>query len=190
MSETQALSNDILADGFADLSVTFESSVKEHALAAGSLIFRRTAVRILYACWLVGPVGVIIYLGLRDPDPQPETWWLAGGLMVFGLALPYIFPWLLVLSLRKGQTGIGGPHTMTLNGGGVRMLSPHTKVDLSWGGVYGARETKEFIFIHMGKNVAYFLPKRVLTPEMLSQARELLLSRLGKSARLFESDGR
>jgi hypothetical protein len=190
MSETQALSNDILADGFADLSITFGLSVKEHVRAHRSLLVRHPAGWILYGVFLGVPLAMIVYLLLLGPDPDPAIWLLAGAALAVSAMASYAIPFAQVLSLRKGQAGIAGPHTMTLTDGGVRMRSPHSDVDLSWEAIYRARETKEFIFIHMGKNVAYFLPKRVLTPEMLSRARELLLSRLGKRARLFEPDGR
>ena len=169
-----------------DITVTFQTSAREQVRAARGLIARQKAGWFLYALFLGFPVVLSVYVAFFDPDPRPWNWWFIVGLGIFGGLYLYLFPWIPVLTVRKGQPSIDGPHAMNLNDGGVQVVSPHSRFELGWEAVVKALETAEFFFIYTGKNVAQMLPKRVLTPDALMQVRALLRSRLGRRAHLRE----
>ena len=165
-----------------DLKVTFTARLREHTRALRSFMLGQTAGRLLYVFWLGGPIAAIVILNLVEPDPL--NWWLGGGLLAAGSAGLYCFPWLQALSLRQGQPGFYGAQMVTLSENGVHIQLPHSNVDLTWKAIYCARETRDFIFIQVGKNVAYFIPKRVLDQELLSRVRGVLRANLGTRGRI------
>jgi len=189
MENPNFVSNRPSVDRPADLSITFDMNLKEHVRAQRSMIFHHPAGKVLCGMFVGVPLAMLIYLLFRGPDPDPESWLLAGAALVLGAGAMYSFGWLQVLSLRKGQAGIAGPHTMRLSDAGIRMESPHHTVDYTWEGIFGVRETTEFIFVQLGKNVAYFIPKRVLTPETGSRLCELFRSQLGTRAAVWTPTG-
>jgi hypothetical protein len=182
MEKPENSTGDNVAQESTDLKVTFATSLREHTRALRSFMLRQTAGRLLYAFWIGGPIAALVYLNLREPDPF--NWWLCGGLVVAGNAALYSLPWLQALSLRKGQPDFYEPQITTLNENGVHIQLPHGNIELTWKAIYCARETGEFIFIQVGKNVSYFLPKRVLDAELLSRVRGVLRSHLGTRARV------
>jgi hypothetical protein len=185
MDKPENSTDDIVAQDLTDLKVTFATSLREHTRAMRAFMLRQTAGRIMYVVWLGVPLALMIYLILREPDPL--NWWLGGGLVVAGAGALYAFPWLQALSIRKGQPDFYGPQITTLDEDGVHIQLQHSKIDLTWKAIYGARETSEFIFIQLGKNVSHFLPKRVLNEEVLSRIRRALRSHLGNQARVERS---
>ena len=169
-----------------DLSVRFQIGAGEHVSAHRTILLRHPAGWVLYGSLIAAPLGMIIYLAFLDRHPDPEKWVLVGAAVVVSAVSSYAFSWGPVLSLRKGQPGIDGPQTMTLNDDGVRIQFVYSNVDLTWDAIYGARETNKFILIHLGKNVCYLLPKRVLDAELLSRARGVLRSHLGNRAKVWQ----
>jgi len=188
MDEPMNSTHDMVDHELKDLKVTFATSLKEHTRALRSFMLRQTSGRLLYVFWIGGPIAAIVILNLLEPDPF--NWWLCGGLLVAGSAALYCLPWLQALSLRKGQPGFYGTQNVTLAENGVQIQLPHSNVDLTWKAIYCARETRDFIFIQVGKNVSYFLPKRVLDQELLSRVRGVLREHLDTRARVWASDER
>ena len=188
MEKPENSAGDMFAQESTDLKVTFATSLREHIRALRSFMLRQTAGRILYVFWIGGPLAAIVILNLLEPDPF--NWWLGCGLLAAGSAGLYGLPWLQAVSLRKGQPGFYGTQIVTLGEDGVYVQLPYSNVDLTWNAIYGARETRDFIFIQLGKNVSYFLPKRVLDQELLSRVRGVLRGHLGTRARVWSSDER
>ena len=180
--------HDMVRQELNDLKVTFATSLREHVRALRSFMLRQTSGRLLYVLWIGGPIAAIVILNLLDPDPF--NWWLGGGLLVAGSGALYGFPWLQALSMRNGQPDFYGTQIVTLGENGVNIQLSHSNVDLTWKAIYCARETRDFIFIQVGKNVSYFLPKRVLDNELLSRVRGVLREHLDTRARVWASDER
>jgi hypothetical protein len=187
MGKPETTQSSLPAPGSTDLSVTFEIGVREHVSAQRALMLRHPAGWVLYGLLVAVPLGMIIYEAFLDRHPHPEKWVLVGAAVVVSAVSSYAFAWGPVLSLRKGQPGIDGPQTMTLNDDGVRIQFVYSNINLTWDAIYSARETNKFILIHPGKNVCYVLPKRVLDAELLSLARGVLRSHLGNRAKVWRS---
>src|SRR5215467_5691443 len=188
MDEPMNSTHDTVEQELKDLKVTFSTCLKEHTRALRSFMLRQTSGRILYVFWIGGPIAAIVILNLLEPDPF--HWWLGGGLLVAGSAALFCFPWLQALSLRKGQPDFYGTQIVTLGENGVNIQLSHSNVDLTWKAIYRARETRDFIFIQVGKNVSYFLPKRVFDRDLLSRVRGVLRGHLGARARVWAPDER
>jgi hypothetical protein len=68
------------------------------------------------------------------------------------------------------------------------MAGPLSNVAVAWGGILSVVETREFLLFFVQKNLAYFLPKRVIANSTeLSELRALILREIGARAQLLES---
>src|SRR5215831_7778753 len=182
MDKTEGVCNNLTGHALTEVSMSFELSVAEQVRAWRSFVATLPAVGSLFCFLVFGPVAVLVWVNFQDP--QQENWWLPAGLLLLGALVAYGLPWGVVLNLRKGQQESQGPQTMMFNSYGIHLRFAKSSFDFAWEAVYRAYESKEFVFIRIGKNAGYFLPKRVLTPETLSSVRELLRSQLGGRARM------
>ena len=160
-------------------TVTFRTDLGEQVRAARAVIIRQPSGWFLHALFLGMPLALVLFLVFLDPDVRPWNWWFAFGMFVFCGGFLYLFPWIPVRAVRKGQKNIDGPVTVTIDDEGVKVVAPQSTASFGWGAVAKHTETAEFLFIYTGQNVAMTLPKRAFASEELAAVRSLLATNAG-----------
>ena len=78
--------------------------------------------------------------------------------------------------------------TFVLDDEGVRSASFVGESRLRWQAIHHAVETREFFLFYVTKNIAYYLPKRVITPDELLGVRKTVLGQVAVArVRVFQN---
>jgi hypothetical protein len=170
------------------VSTTFEYDPAEH-YSASQAVFRRGTAR--YLRW--GFVALAIVL----------LWWNvvrhwndASLSMVLASALPYVllgafwlfyFPYAQRRAARKlpeVDASVRGPQTRGVDVDGFHTRGNGVSLDVPWHAMVRGEETDRFFLFFYAKQLAYYIPKRVLSPSETGDVRGLMREHLGERATL------
>jgi hypothetical protein len=165
----------------------FDSSEHYQALRAVS---RRTAAR--WVSWGFGGLALVLaLLSLRD------GWGRASPLALFLNALPWLLLgmfWVAFIpisqrwaarSLPKRDASVRGPQERTVDSDGFHSRGNGVSLDVPWHAMLRGVETNDFFLFFYSKQVAYYVPKRVLADGQIREVRRLMRTELGERARLL-----
>ena len=172
------------------VSVTFDFDPAEHYRATRA-VTNRTRWR-----WL--PLGVSVWLVLV----VAFTIWFAGrkGLalrpVLVGLApwVALILLWLVAIPVgqrwassrvARKDPSLEGPQERTVDESGYHSNGNGVRVDVPWHILHSVRETAEFLLFFYNRNTAYYIPKRVMSPDELARTRVLARLSLGDEQTTF-----
>lgn len=160
------------------VTVTFTTSAREQVAVA------RAVGRFTWYWWLpivafvVVPLAVAAWAAFSWPPRSGGAALAVSLLVVTALANAAFWTfgmhWINVLWVRRGIPDLNGPYSWTLTTDSCSLSGPHGSGRVQWSGIVRARETPAFVLLYVGRNVAHFLPKRVLSQADLSTIRELL----------------
>ena len=165
-----------------NVSVRFEFDSAEHYRATRA-VTSRTAWRwvpVVVGGWLLLVIAGSVWFAQRTGH--------ALGPLLVSLApwVALILLWLIAIpagqrwaSSRVGQKdrSLEGPQERTVDEAGYHSNGNGVRLDVPWHIVYSVTETTEFLLFFYNKQCAYYIPKRAMSPEQITRAREL--ARLG-----------
>ncbi len=174
------------------VTVTFWTTQSEETRAVRAIHVRLKAMWLMGAAFLVvsGLIGWDAFLNV--PYPMVSDQWVGGAFLVLIALFVYICVCLLpsaaIQRARRGQLTVDGPITMAFTETGFAVRSPYSSFEIAWPAVPRVLETREFLLIFASSVSAQRLPKRVLSPEELTEVRHLLQRRLGKRASVWQRE--
>jgi hypothetical protein len=84
---------------------------------------------------------------------------------VLASRLPEITGRLQAWRVGRNDPNVAHPLVHTLGPTGLHIGMRTLDADLKWSGVYMVRETRDMFLFYYSKNMAYYLPKRIIVPE-------------------------
>jgi hypothetical protein len=133
---------------------------------------------------------LLVLLGLVSKGNLREALldnvWFA--LFILGMMF-VVVPWLQRRTVSKAyyvNPAMQGQQTYEFSSEGLKMAGPLSTVAVAWPGILSVVETREFLLFFVQKNLAYYLPKRVVGDSTeLNELRALVLRELGARAKLL-----
>jgi hypothetical protein len=135
--------------------------------------FRKWTFRlvVLIVCLLA---GLLLLQFALNPKSEPLA--AFGPLFVFAViwvALLWASPWLSARKQFSKQPGAQGPRTLVLNASGVHWRWNGGSADVEWKNYIRYLESKNEFLLYSSPAVFNIVPKRVFTPDQISELREL-----------------
>lgn len=165
----------------------FDSSEYYRALR---VVSRHTAAR--WLSWGFGALALVLAaVSVRD------GWGRVSPVALFLNALPWVLLgvfWVAFLpisqrraarSLPKRDASVQGPQERTVDASGFHSRGNGVALDVPWHAMVQGLESDEFFLFFYSKQLAYYLPKRVLSGTQIEEVRTLMRSGLGERARLL-----
>jgi YcxB-like protein len=165
----------------------FDSSEYYRALR---VVSRHTAAR--WVSWGFAALALVLaVLAIRD------GWWRTSPVALFLNALPWVLLgvfWVVFLPvsqrwaarrLPKRDASVRGPQERTVDADGFHSRGNGVALDVPWHAMLRGVESDEFFLFFYSKQLAYYLPKRVLSSTQIGEVRAMMRSGLGGRARLF-----
>lgn len=169
------------------VTVVSEFDPKEHYRVA-RVVTRHTAAR--WISWVFVALALVMVAWSVLP-----YWGEADPVTLFASAAPWLFLcvfWigLIPLSQRfsarklpKRDASARGSQERTLDESGFHFRGNGVSLDVPWHAMARGIETGEFFLLFYNKSCAYYLAKRRMTAEQISDARQLMKAGLGATAR-------
>lgn len=173
------------------LTFTYDWSVREHARARNVIMLTRLQREALLV--LLGVAVVVMLLadaGAVYKASVGENQYVRPAIIV--TALVFLGLWFLLhgagwasaLHQRRTDSTIRHPIHHIFGEHGLRVRGKSAEVSLRWRGMRRVIETGDFILFYYTPGRAYYLPKRVASPESLAQLRALVRAHAGNIADL------
>lgn len=169
------------------MRATFEYDPREQYRASRA-VARFTSTR--YVAWVfaAGALLLLYWNVLRFWGEYPALtlfwsglpWLLLAG---FWLGLMPWTQWRAAQKLPRVDPSVIGPQVREVNDSGFRSEGNGVVLELPWHAMHQAVETEEFLLFFYSKQLAYYLPKRVVAPPALAELRLLMQAKLGSRAR-------
>jgi hypothetical protein len=159
------------------MEVTYELNQRDFfdALIAhrNRSVFKKWSFRLA-----VSIVSFLVGVGLLQLalNPKTETLSTFGPLFVFAVmwvALLWASPWLSARKQFSKQPGAQGPRTLLLDGSGVHWRWNGGSADVEWKNFIRFVECKTEFLLYTSPACFNMVPKRVLTPDQISELRDL-----------------
>ena len=168
----------------------FDSSEYYRALR---VVSRRTAAR--WLSWGFGALALVLaVLSVQDAWGRVSPlalvlnglpWVLLG---VFWVAfIPISHRW-AARSLPKRDASVRGPQERTIDANGFHSRGNGVALDVPWHAMVRGVESAEFFLFFYSNQLAYYVPKRMLSGTQIGEVRTLMRSGLGERARLLGDD--
>jgi hypothetical protein len=172
------------------VSVSYEPEPRDFAEAFREVGNRGLSRILRYAIGLGIPVAETISVATdaavrSDPGRvvwQLVCWWVIFPLLFFGL-LAIVRRWGVRRFIKDDATQ-KETQLRRLDDDGLHISGPGHSASISWSVLRSAVETSGFFLLFQTRDCAYFLPKRAMSSDAITQARALLRERLS-SSRLF-----
>lgn len=170
---------------------TFSFDRREHYRAIRQ-VFRRTPAR--FVPWLFALLGLALayWNALRywDTVPMADLIWNALPWLLITafwvVLIPYLH-WRAARTTARSDPSVQGPQLREIDDAGVHSLGNGVRLDLPWNILLKAVETDEFFLYFYSKQLAFYVPKRVLPPADVQAVRVLTQAKLGARAQLQSS---
>ena len=109
-------------------------------------------------------------------------------ILIVTLALPWLQGVMGARQFKKLNPEGHRTLTFAIDDDGVRSTSFVGESKLRWQAVHHAVETREFFLFYVTKNVAHYLPKRVIAPAELFEVRKTMLGQVPAArVRVFQA---
>ena len=162
------------------MTIQFEPTSKDARTAARQL----SGVVRYYLLILWGLVAVwdvyMIHKSMQEGYGFGESFRYDGGMTLIVLGAFFaVLLWLLpFLAARRIPLR---PQEWNLNEERVQIQTPVASVELRWDAYLKYRETPKLFLLYPQRNVAHFIPKRVLTAQQIDELRNLIVSHVKKA---------
>jgi hypothetical protein len=169
----------------AELRYTWDWSPGEHRRMSRSL-FRHAAVRYwTYGLLGMGTAGLALSLWSAVRTGVAD-WVLIVLPLICVASFSYSIFWEVPRRLVRWQLKLhSGPRWLAIDGEGMQGGCDKCSMRIGWGEVRKAAETREFVFLFIAANDAFWLPKRVLADAELDRLRQAIREKLGPRAKLL-----
>jgi len=175
----------------ASLSFELRWTVREHVRAMRAMAKHRIGGRLWRVVKnIILSVIVILFLltlwGASTMGPEAVvSLWPAALLTAFWVLYFTVgFSWFNALVTRRIDPNAKVPCVHRVSREGYHISSSEMNVDVRWNGVLRIVETDEFFLLFWSRPFAYYLPKRVVTPEAVPRLREMFVDSVGDKAHM------
>ncbi len=128
----------------------------------------------------------IVILSKYRTDPGEWTWWVLLVPAFLVVLLVVVAPLIDRAFLQRRLKSIPSafhPQSYVFSDTGMEITGDDKHVELQWGAIIKAAESRTDFFLYVGSNMAHFIPKKFLTQgSQQFQLREILKRNLGNKA--------
>jgi len=163
-----------------DMTIRFEPTRKDVRAAA-----RRLSVIVRYLflvlwCIVAAFIGYAIHKSMQEGYGFAESFRYDGGVTLILLAIFFAFLiWLQPLLYARSI--VLRPQEWNLTDERVKIQTPVGSTEIRWEAYIKYRETPKLFLLYPQRNLAHFIPKRILTTQQADELRSLITSHIKKA---------
>jgi len=161
------------------MTIKFEPTRKDVRTASRSLSVIVRYLFLFFWAIVAAFIGYAIHNFMQEGYSFAESFRYGGGVTLIVLAVFFVLLAWLQPFLATRRT-ILRPQEWRLTDERVQIQTPVGSTEIHWEAYVKYRETRELFLLYLQRNLAQFIPKRVLTAQQIEEVRSLIASHIKK----------